>query len=509
MQSDLGKVNSILCYVESKRHKSRACLLNPHLLVIEIDFNNYTQIDMTLIPTETEVKDIPGPRPFPLIGHIPYVLSSNPFERMIQLCRRYGGLFRLQLYEDSVVVVTDSDIVEELLDENRFEKRVVGILDSIRPIAGDGLITARNDEENWARAHRVLKPGFGRRAMSHYLPVMIQTTRKLVDRWAKLEGEWLDVNTDFTRLTIEIIGLCGFNYSFNCFEKERLDEFIETIDSILSEATISHQLPPFINRLRPGANKRMRLNQEATAKIFDRIVKERQAKGEWNHHDFLAMMLHGRDPKDGSQLSEENIRYQLISFLIAGHETTRSLLSFTLFFLSKHQTVLDRARTLVDQVFAEGDRDLSFQDLSRLSYLQQILNESLRLWSTAPAFMVGPKEETILRNGYRARKNDTFFIFLAGLHRDPKIWGQNPERFDPDRFAPEAVRVRPAHGYRPFGNGKRSCIGQHFAMTEAQIALAYILYFFDIEGDPCYELKIDHSLTIKPKNFYCRVRKRR
>lgn len=452
-----------------------------------------------------QLQKIPSPLKIPFLGHLPYVLSRDPFGRMLQLGERYGDLFNLQLLNDSVVITSDPDVVRELFDETRFRKRVAGILESIRPIAGDGLITAEDHEDNWGRAHRILKPGFGRKAMSDYLPVIIQQTRKLIAWWRSKPEKLIDANQDFTRLTLEIIGLCGFNYSFLSFEQEEPHSFMLTIDSILAEATISHQLPAWANKLRPGGVRRLRDNIADTNKVFDKIINDHKTTQQQDKSSFLSLMLDASDPKDGSKLSLSNIRYQLITFLIAGHETTRSLLSFTVYYLTKHPKVLQRAQRLVDEVMGESDRDLTFQDLSRLYYLQQILYETLRLWPTAPGFMVSPRETTSIRSRYKTSPDDIFFIFLSALHRHPKAWGKDADIFNPERFSAEQVRSRPSHVYRPFGNGKRSCIGQHFAMAEAQIALAYILYHFDLEGIASYNFAVEHSLTIKPKDFFFKV----
>ena len=457
---------------------------------------------MTQTSDGNHLKKIPSPVKFPIVGHLPYVLSRQPFDRMLQLCERYGDLFNLKLLDDSVVIVSDPDVVEELFDESRFRKRVAGILESIRPIAGDGLITAEDHEDNWGRAHRILKLGFGRKAMSDYLPIMMRQTEKLIQWWRDRPGQAIDANQDFTRLTLEIIGLCGFDFSFSSFEQEEPHEFMLTIDSILAEATISHQLPAWVNQLRPGGVRRMKENIEATNAVFDKIIADHHLNDSKERSSFLALMLDAEDPRDGSKLSKANIRYQLITFLIAGHETTRSLLSFTLYYLIKHPEICRKAQSIVDEVLGDAPRDLSFQDLSRLSYLQQILMESLRLWPTAPGFMVSPRSDTSIQSKYSTTTDDIFFIFLAALHRHPKAWGDNPDSFDPDRFGADAIRQRPSHVFRTFGNGKRSCIGQHFAMTEAQVALTYILYHFDLQGDDSYTLQVDHSLTIKPKDFF-------
>ncbi len=205
-------------------------------------------------------------------------------------------------------------------------------------------------------------------------------------------------------------------------------------------------------------------------------------------------MLEGRDPETGEGLSDENIRYQMVTFLIAGHKTTSGLLSFALYLLLKNPKVLEKARGIVDEVLG-GERP-QVEDLSKLRYVEQILQESLRLWPTAPAFALAPKEPTTLAGRYPVTPEDTLFVLTPMLHRDPAVWDE-PEAFRPERFAPETAQTLPPNAWKPFGNGMRSCIGRGFALQEAQLVLSMILQRFDLTmADPGYKLEVAETLTL-------------
>ncbi|MEL6792193.1 MAG: cytochrome P450, partial [Pseudomonadota bacterium] len=208
-------------------------------------------------------------------------------------------------------------------------------------------------------------------------------------------------------------------------------------------------------------------------------------------------------------LSDENIRYQILTFLIAGHETTSGLMSFTLYYLMNHPDVLAKAYEEVDRVLG---RDIavepSLKQVNQLTYVQQILFEALRLWPTAPAFSVYPYKEERVGEGYRLRERDFITVLTLMLHRDKSVWGENAENFDPEHFSREAMASRPPHAYKPFGNGQRACIGRQFAMQEAVLVIGMILQRFELVDHTNYELKIKESLSIKPDGFKMRVRLR-
>ena len=208
----------------------------------------------------------------------------------------------------------------------------------------------------------------------------------------------------------------------------------------------------------------------------------------------------------GGGLSDENIRYQMVTFLAAGHETTSGLLSFALFQLLTNPATMAAARAEVDRVLgADAPRG---EDLADLRFIEQVLMETLRLWPTAPAFGLAARDDTVLGGRYAITTTDTILVLLPVLHRDPAVWPE-PEAFRPERFAPAAIAARPANAWKPFGNGQRGCIGRGFALQEAVLVMAMILQRFDLEmADPAYRLEVVETLTMKPRGFFMRARRR-
>lgn len=241
----------------------------------------------------------------------------------------------------------------------------------------------------------------------------------------------------------------------------------------------------------------------------DALIAERREhpspKGE---EDVLDVMLSATDPETGQGLSDENLRYQLVTFLIAGHETTSGMLSFAIYELIKSPHVLEKARGIVDEVL--GDRFPEHDDIRKLGYLEQILRECLRLHPTVPAYAVTPRETTVFGKeatpgGVEVHPGDTCMVLLGLTHRDPKVWDR-PEEFDPERFSFENAQKIPHNAWKPFGNGQRSCLGRFFAMQEATMVLALILKHFNFEfSDPNYKLKMLDFLTTKPEGLNIHV----
>ena len=241
----------------------------------------------------------------------------------------------------------------------------------------------------------------------------------------------------------------------------------------------------------------------------DELVAERKKQGKrGDSKDLLDLMLWARDPQTGEGLSDENIRFQMVTFLIAGHETTSGLLSFALYELLNAPHTLAKAQAEVDRVL--GNQNPRFEHLAQLGYIDQVLKEALRLWPTAPMFAVYPRQgETTIGGGYPVNQKQNIFVLLPTLHRDPKVWGDDPERFDPEHFAPEAFEKLPPNSWKAFGNGQRACIGRPFAMQEAIIVLATVLQRFDLsKADPAYDLKIKQTLTLKPDGFFIKAKRR-
>ena len=455
---------------------------------------------------------IPEPPETFLLGHLLTLSATNPIQDMIKMARELGPIYRLEIRGRVVIVVSGFALVDELSDEKRFDKAVRGALKIVRGFGGDGLFTAKTNEPNWSKAHNILLPNFSHKAMLSYHPMMLDIAEQMVLKWERLNpDEEIDVTRDMTSLTVDTIGLSGFDYRFNSFYHDKEHPFVGAMADALGITMDVLRDVPGESMLRSSRDRQLQDDIRTMSETVDRIIKDRRASGEDSSSkaDMLSCMLTGVDRKTGESLDDINIRYQVITFLIAGHETTSGLLSFAIHALLKHPDVLAKAYDEADRVLG-GDLSArpTYAQVNQLQYISQILKETLRLWPTAPAYGIAAKEETIIGGKYKIKPLHNISILLPMLHRDKSVWGEDAELFNPDNFAPEAEAKRPANAYKPFGNGQRACIGRQFALHEATLVLGMMLQRFKLIDHTRYELKIKETLTMKPDGFKIRLRLR-
>lgn len=457
-----------------------------------------------------DVQPIPHPPGKPLVGNMLTLDSDRPLQSLMALTRELGPIFELNMMGTPLVVVSGASLVEELSDESRFDKAVRGSLRRIRALAGDGLFTSDTQEPNWAKAHNILLPTFAQRAMANYLPLMHDIAGQLCTKWERLNADdEIDVVHDMTALALDTIGICGFGYRFNSFYRRDYHPFIDALTRTLETCMVQRGLP-FEKVILTKRLNQLKADVGFMNKLVDDIIRERRrGGGEQAISDLLNFMLAGVDKQTGESLSDENIRFQILTFLIAGHETTSGLLSFTLYFLVNNPDVLARAYEEVDRVLGTDLAvEPTIQQVNQLAYVQQILNEALRLYPTAPAIGLYPYRDEVIGGRYRIKKGTFVTLLTLMLHRDPSVWGPEPERFDPGNFSREAEAKRPPNAFKPWGNGQRACIGRQFAMQEATLVLGMILQRFQLFDHTNYQLKIKESLSIKPDGFTIKVRPR-
>ncbi|ATE54653.1 cytochrome P450 [Actinosynnema pretiosum] len=453
---------------------------------------------------------IPGPKPLPLVGNLLDVLTSDldtDVDFLDRCHREHGGIVALTFAGQRQVFASSHELVARMCSDPSWGKAVHPALEQVRDFAGDGLFTARGDEPNWGKAHRLLMPAFGPTAMRDHFPAMLDIAEQMLVRWRRFGPDHrIDVADDMTRLTLDTIALCAFGARFNSFYRDRAHPFVDAMVRSLVEAGERAERLPGVQPFLVGRNQRYRDDIATMNRIADGIVAARAAlpAGE-RPDDLLERMLTCADPVTGERLSARNVRYQLATFLIAGHETTSGLLSFAVHRLLAHPEVLRKAKDAVDGVL--GDRVPAFEDLARLDYLGQVLRETLRLHPTAPAFALAPDEPAEL-GGHAIGAGEPVLVMLPTLHRDPAVW-RDPDVFDPERFAPERMDEIPACAWMPFGHGARACIGRPFALQEATLVLALVLQRFDLAlADPDHRLTIKQTLTLKPDSLVVRARPR-
>ena len=334
------------------------------------------------------MEELPGPKGVPVLGNLFDLDLQNPLQSVIKLAADYGPIFKLSTPNSTRVIVSGRDLVNEVCDDSRFDKYIAGgLVELSKGVAGHGLFTSSTEDPRWQRAHAILMAPFSMQAMEQYVPRMQDIADQLISKWDRLNpGETVDLPADMTNLTLDTIALCGFGYRFNSFYRETPHPFVSAMIRTLLESQARARQMPIKTRLRMRAKRQLDDDQAYMEGLVDGILRERREQGDAaDNSDLLGRMLEGRDPHTGVGLDDENIRNQCITFLVAGHETTSGLLSFAIYFLLKNPDVVRRARAEVDEVLG-GTLAPTYEQIHRLTYVTQVLNEALRLWPTAPGF---------------------------------------------------------------------------------------------------------------------------
>ncbi|MER6221882.1 cytochrome P450 [Streptomyces sp. 900105755] len=457
-----------------------------------------------------ELHRIPHPpRRVPLLGDVLGVDRRTPLQDSMRIGGQLGPIFRRRAFGNEFVFVWGAELAADMADESRFAKHVGLGVANLRPVAGDGLFTAYNHEPNWQLAHDVLAPGFSREAMEGYHAMMVAVAGRLTGHWDRelAAGRWVDVPGDMTKLTLETIARTGFGHDFGSFERDRPHPFVTAMIGTLTYAQRLNSVPgPLAPLMLRQAARRNAADIEYLNRTVDDLVTERRRTGR-GEGDLLDRMLETAHPQTGERLSAENVRRQVITFLVAGHETTSGALSFALHYLARHPETAARAAAEVDRVWGDTPAP-GYDQVAKLRYVRRVLDESLRLWPTAPAFAREARQDTVLAGRHPMRRGAWALVLTPMLHRDPEVWGPDAESFDPDRFEAKAARGRAPHTFKPFGTGARACIGRQFALHEATLVLGLLLRRYGLGADPDYRLRVTERLTLMPEGLRLRLERR-
>jgi cytochrome P450 / NADPH-cytochrome P450 reductase len=400
--------------------------------------------------------------------------------------------------------------MNEICDERRFQKGISGPLTQLRNGVGGGLFTAFNGEHDWETAHRVMVPAFGPLGIKNMYDEMYDLATQLVAKWARSGDQKIETTNDFTRLTLDSIALCVMDKRFNSFYSEKMHPFVDAMVNFLAESGKRASRTRIGALFNGAAERQYWADIKYMRDLAQDMVNYRRANPT-DKKDLLNAMLFGKDPKTGEKMTDESVINNIITFLIAGHETTSGTLSFVFYRLCKNPQAMRKAQEEVDTVVGKGS--ITFQHMSKLPYIEACMREALRLNPPAPVISVTSRPEvsgpTVLGGQYTIPAGSPIIALLQKVGRDPTVYGEDAEEFKPERMCGSNFNNLPPNAWKPFGNGARGCIGRPFAWQEAMLAIAMILQNFNVRlDDPSYQLQIKQTLTIKPDNFFIRARLR-
>jgi cytochrome P450 len=434
----------------------------------------------------------PGPKSRSIIGNFP-MGSKDPLAIFSAWAREYGDIFHYRFLNRHIYFLNHPDLIKEVLvtQSPNFIKGLA--VQANRRVFGKGLVS--NDGASWAQQRRLIQPAFHRSRIETYAGFMVSYTERMLSTWH--DGEARDVHQDMMRLTLEIVAKALFSVEI-ASDKDRV---AAALDTLLNFSTGGRMIvPELLRRLPTPGNLRY---QRAIAELDDivyTLIRNRQAAPNPDpaapqNHDLLATLLEARY-EDGSPMPTQQLRDEVMTLLLAGHETTAVSLSWTWLLLANHPEVEQKLWAELRTVL--NGRSPTLQDLSALPYTERVVKEAMRLYPPVWALTRTPLKDFEIA-GYRVPAGSPVLMSQWVAHRDPRFYDE-PERFLPDRWLDQRYKTAPRFTYFPFGGGPRVCIGSSFATTEAALVLATIAQQFQLRLRSNAPVETVPSITLRPRH---------
>lgn len=413
------------------------------------------------------------------------------FTRVAEL----GDVSRFRVVNTHVYGMNHPDAVKHVLVDNAQNYWKGSFAQFLKPLLGQGLLLA--DGEFWKRNRRIVQPAFHREALGRMVEGMAEPVTRMVSRWsgsAEMKSAPFDLAPELMALTMSIVARALFTSDVT----DRADGVREALNRALSELNVRIVSSNPLRPLFPTRQQRaFREAVKALDEVVFRIIAARRAEGSPDgRHDLLAMLMQTEDADTGEKMTDAQLRDEVMTLFLAGHETTAGALTFLFFVFSQHPGVEASVRT--ELAGALQGRDLKISDLAKLPYTQRVIDETLRLYPPVWLFTRQAYREDVVL-GHRLPPKAIITVCPYSLHRDSRFWSE-PERFDPDRFLPENVQKRPRLAYVPFGGGQRLCIGNQFALLEMVLVLSRVLAKFHLKVEPGQTLELQPMITIRAKH---------
>lgn len=422
-----------------------------------------------------------------LLGNL-LQIKADTFQAFCDWQRDYGDLLGFRLGPRQFYLLSHPKLIEQALIKQ--SDVFVKMYNPKKPnglalVLGQGLITSQG--ELWQRQRRLMQPVFQRSNLALLLQQMVKAADDMLNRWRQLgDGAQVNLSDEMMRLTLEIITQTMFSTSV----LDKIEGIAPALETLLRHAAKT-VINPFVLPLfipTPGNRKFNRASALIDDIIYG-IIEQRRALSS-ARNDLLDMLLQARD-EGGAQMSDRQIRDELMTIFSAGHETTSNLLSWSLYLLARHPRVLAKLRQELDLLQGKTP---NAEDLQQLPYSRAVLNEAMRHRPPAGVMMRKVRKDTEI-GGYSLKAGRIAIFSIYNVHHHPDFWPQ-PEQFDPERFLSAESR---RFSFMPFGTGERICIGNHFAIMESQLLLSMIVQRYDLQLLDSNEAAIEMAVSLRPK----------
>ncbi|MCU0347050.1 MAG: cytochrome P450 [Saprospiraceae bacterium] len=415
----------------------------------------------------------------------------NPFEFTVKRSHEMGDFYMMPFLLRKIFVITNHEAVAHVLTKNQKNYRKSPAYRQLRLAIGTGLVTSEG--EFWRSQRRLVQPAFYKTQLEELFKGMAVVAGKYIAELHEKtkRGEPLDASKEMMEATARIVLKTLFSTEDTADINEMYRVMMDAQDYLVYRTVKPYMIPfTYLN----GSHRKFKRDIAWFNRyIFDLIEKRRHDPNPPN--DLLTMLLTSKDEDTGQAMSDQALRDEAVTLFAAGHETSATALSWALWLLSNHPDVVQKMRGEIAAVL--GDRMPGFEDLRKLTYTMQVIQEVMRLYP--PGFAIGRQplaEDEIL--GVKIPLNAIMFISIAAMQRDPRYW-ERPHDFFPEHFNPDVEKERPKLAYMPFGAGPRMCIGNHFALMEMQLLLALLVRDFDFEMVEGHPVEPEPLITLKPK----------
>lgn len=430
----------------------------------------------------------PGPRMNTLETINEFVLNEiDLMSQTYEWVREYGDIIYMKLFGQNFYIIANPEHLRAIMVENadKFQKsrdyRTI-----LSRFLGNGLLTS--DGEFWKRQRKLAQPAFHTQRIAAYGDIMTRETEKMLARW---EGQaTVPVAREMMSLTLNVVTQSLFHADVSEDTQKVWDAFSQINEIANRQTQAVVRVPAWVPT---ESNRTMKHATDTLHGIIMRIIAERRKNLE-DTGDLLSMFMLAED-EDGQHMTDEQLRDEVTTMFLAGHETTANALSWAWVLLAQHPDITAKLRAELSTVLA--GRTPTLADLRNLRYTEMIIKEVMRLYPPIPGVGREPIEDIEI-GGYFIEKGSDIALMFYPVHHDER-WFPNPETFDPERFSPEREKDIPRYAYLPFGGGPRVCIGNAFAMMEAVLVLAAIAQRVTLSLEPGTHVEMEPLLTLRPK----------
>lgn len=431
----------------------------------------------------------PGPRGLPILGSL-LDIRRDPAGVFLRAALKYGDVAYFKVGPRQGYLITNPSDVRHVLQDNARNYQKSPLYQKLRMHLGNGLLTSEG--EFWLRQRRIAQPAFHRQHVAGLAHVMATAAREAATAWQTLaeHGHAVDVDEEMMRLTRTVVVRALLGADLGPYT-ERIDAAWTTINEYIGENFWSIGLTAWLPSAR---RRRFEAARQLLREAVDYVIRERRRNPD-DTPDLLSMLLAARDDDTGEGMTDEQLRVEVTTFLLAGQETTSLALTWTWYLLSQHPQARQRLEDELDDVLS--GRPPEYADLASLPYTRMVVDEAMRLYPPAWGFSRQALGDDQL-SGYHLPRGWMAFVVPYVLHRLPSLW-EDPETFDPDRFSPERSAHRSKFAYVPFGAGPRQCIGNQFASIEAQLIVATLAQRFRPRLVPGHRVEAWPLITLRPR----------